>query len=200
MHVVFLSFLLFLLHPLLATANGTTTKIDISLHSESHREKSALIQLRQILDKHNLNDLIFTDKVIIQDHVIPHSHPILTLNTRHLENDDLQLATFIHEQMHWFIRPYNKSLFAAVSDLQRIYIKVPVKGGQGAINTYSTYLHLLINTLEYDSLVQVLGRKKARDVLRQKDYYIWIYKTVLEDENRIRSLLMKHGLVRPAKE
>ena len=44
---------------------------------------------------------IFTEKVIIETGVAPHSHPVLTLNTRSGESLML-LWAFVHEQFHWF--------------------------------------------------------------------------------------------------
>lgn len=44
---------------------------------------------------------IRTRDVVVEEKAIPHSHPVLTLNTQYLKNDNALLATFIHEQFHW---------------------------------------------------------------------------------------------------
>lgn len=60
-------------------------------------------QLQRLLDRDDLHPWQFTDAVIIDEAAIPHSHPVLTLRTRHLDDDRLLLATYLHEQFHWFI-------------------------------------------------------------------------------------------------
>lgn len=40
---------------------------------------------------------------MIDANAIPSSHPVLTLHTRHLDSGDLLLATFLHEQLHWYL-------------------------------------------------------------------------------------------------
>lgn len=43
----------------------------------------------------------FTSEVIVEKRIIPHSHPVLTLNTRK-QSDLSVLKTLIHEQFHWW--------------------------------------------------------------------------------------------------
>jgi hypothetical protein len=67
------------------------------------REERARAQLLRLCDEFNLTRWQFTDLVQIQNWVIPHSHPVLTLNTRWIDDDEYALATYIHEQLYWFV-------------------------------------------------------------------------------------------------
>ena len=51
---------------------------------------------------YDLEPFLFTKKINIQSRVIPHSHPILTLNTRNAEFPLKILSTWLHEEFHWF--------------------------------------------------------------------------------------------------
>lgn len=172
-------------------------QIDIELASGSPGERAAEGQLRRLLDTYELDPLIFTTRVRIESGVIPHSHPVLTLNTRHLDDDERQLATFIHEQMHWFAGLIEEAFNAAMADLRRIYPDVPVGGGEGARSERSTYAHLIICLLECDGLARYVGPERAREVIAQIGHYRWIYRKVLSDEPAIRRIMTRHGLALP---
>src|SRR4051812_30597332 len=93
--------LLFLLALLPNTALYAREKIDISLAHGSKAEQQTKEQLQRLLGAYDLSKWIFTKSIIIDEQSIPHSHPTLTLHTRHLKDDELLLSTFVHEQLHW---------------------------------------------------------------------------------------------------
>ncbi|HMB39289.1 MAG TPA: hypothetical protein VKO85_09425 [Wenzhouxiangellaceae bacterium] len=128
--------------------------------------------------------------------MIPHSHPILTLHTRHVANPNQLLAVFLHEQIHWFLAsPANRDAQeAALYQLREIYPRVPHSRDGGAADEDSTYLHLLVNWLEFDALSQLLGIDKAREVVQGKDVYEWIYGEVIKDNQELESIVNRHGL------
>lgn len=47
----------------------------------------------RILASYDLRRYTFTYQVIIDEKAIPHSHPVLTLHTRHLGSDEQLLST-----------------------------------------------------------------------------------------------------------
>jgi hypothetical protein len=81
---------------------ATQGMMDLRLHSGTALEEQGRQQLARILKTHDLTKWLFTPVVVIQSRVIPQSHPVLTLNTQYLDDDIAQLATFVHEQLHWF--------------------------------------------------------------------------------------------------
>ena len=100
--------------------------IRIELAAGSRLEREGHDQLRRILATYDLSPWM-TRRMGIQSRAIPHSHPVLTLNTRYLDNDTLQAA-----------RDEN-----------------------------STYLHLLVCTLELDAVseqIRAVLRARGLDV------------------------------------
>jgi hypothetical protein len=72
---------------------------EISTKSNTEKEQEVKSILEDLLSRYKVP--LFTSKILVEEKSIPHSHPILTLNTRNTEPLFL-LETFIHEQFHWF--------------------------------------------------------------------------------------------------
>ncbi|HEV8484265.1 MAG TPA: hypothetical protein VGV87_12030 [Blastocatellia bacterium] len=172
------------------------TGIEISVKNGSERENQTKAQLERLLKQYNLAKWIFTTKVIIDQAEIPHSHPVLTLHTRHLGNDDALLSTFIHEQIHWFEEQHAAERDKAIKELEAIYPEAPGGPPEGARDKNSTYLHLMVCYLEYLGMIELVGPEKARHVIEESshNYYKWIYATVLKDGPKIAAVLEKHKL------
>ena len=177
-------------------------KIEIALKSSSREESQTRDQLQRLLKTYDLSKWIFTRSILIDEKAIPHSHPILTLHTRHLKDDDLLLSTFLHEQFHWFLVQKDKETQEAIKDLRALFPKVPVGPPDGAGDEESTYLHLLVNYLEYRADRELLGELRARQVMDfwSSDHYRWVYQTVLERTRDISSILFKHKLIPGARQ
>jgi hypothetical protein len=179
-------------------AQTTSTQLEISLKHNDQREQQTKQQLQRLLSAYDLSNWTFTQKVIIESgfNVIPHSHPVLTLSTRHLKDDELLLSTFVHEQLHWYLGEKPKETEEAYKELRSIFPKVPVGFPEGGKDEESTYKHILVCYLEYQAVKGLLGELKAKEVMGfwAADHYTWIYKTVLEREREIGSLMRKHKL------
>ena len=198
MRRVFLCAVLSLLLHTASSAQGTKEQIKISLkHSDDAGEVQTKSQLQKLLSQYDLSRFIFTKEIIIDRGSIPHSHPVLTLHTRHLKDDELFLSTFVHEQIHWFLTQHQDQTEQAVKELRTIFPKVPVGFPEGAESEDSTYLHLLVNTLEYRADKELLGELRARQVMEfwATDHYRWVYRQVLEEGDKIRAVLRKYKLV-----
>jgi len=59
---------------------------------------------------------------------------VLTLNTRYLDDDTAQLATFLHEQLHWFLTDHveRAKINAVLTELRAVYPTVPSALTEGA--------------------------------------------------------------------
>lgn len=188
-----------------AQKSGTETEIVFV----QQKEDEARQQLRRILSEYDLDPWIFTEEVRIEVGAQPYSHPILTLNTAFLDSDELQLSTFIHEQMHWFVSqsvPYRapedeEDEVAVIRELQELYPNAPVPD-------YNAYLHLIVAWIELDAMVELVGEEKARQLLKEKiqrlteeplsrvdQRYKWYNMRVLEDTRDIGLILAKHDLI-----
>lgn len=174
-------------------------EVRISLHSDAELERRGRDQLTRLLRAYDLNRWLFTHEVLIQSGVVPHSHPVLTLNTRYLDDDMSQLATFVHEQLHWFLTDgvSEEKVTAAIAELETMYPTVPSEPPEGARGADSTYLHLVVCHLELQALIELLGESSAREHLAKTDHYRWVYKTILADSARIQSTLTRQGLTLP---
>jgi len=191
-------FLLFLSPSGIGEVGGVFSTEDFEIHlaGATEREEKVAEVLVGLSHKHDLSPWVFTNRVRIETGVIPHSHPILTLHTRHVADPDQLLALFLHEQIHWFLgRPENiEAQEAALSEFREMYPRVPHSRDGGAADKESTYLHLLVNWLEFDAVSQLLGIDKAQEVMEEKAVYQWIYGRVIKDNKELESIVKRHGL------
>ena len=180
-------------------AQGEPRTLKISLKTGAPDEAATRTQLERLISEHDLGRFLFTRDVAIEQGTIPHSHPVLTLSTRHLRDDDLLLSTFVHEQIHWFLAAHGKETEAAKRDLRKLYPRVPVGFPAGADDEDSTYLHLLVNRLECEADRSVFGELRTWQVFQfwAQDHYTWIYQQVNASGRDIAQVLRKHGLTLP---
>ena len=190
------------------TFQGTTILVmmlvGVSFGAEPVRIETAHHSPKELATKVELEKLIrtglelwtSTHLVIIDETAIPHSHPVLTLHTRHLGDDDGLLSAYVHEQLHWFLEKKKSETAAAVERLKVLYPHVPVGYPDGAENEQSTYEHLIVCFDEEQADRVLLGPERAKSVMKasSKDHYRWIYDTVLRDEERLDVVVNAHHL------
>jgi hypothetical protein len=187
-----------------SVAGAQTPTISIDLAHGSPNEQRAKDQLERLLKEYDLSRWIFTKKVRIEQFVRPHSHPVLTLNTRSIDNDRRTLANFVHEEIHWFLAG-KSGANTAIADAGKLYPDAPAAladGGSGS--RQSTTLHLIVCQLEFESMRALLGADQAVAVLKESITegpsglgYHWIYQKVLEDQDRLSRLIRQHKLTLP---
>lgn len=160
-------------------------------------EAQAREQLQRLLAEHDLDPWIFTTRIRIAAGEIPHSHPILTLNTKNLDDDARQLSTFLHEQLHWYEESdaHEAAVGRAIEDLRALYPNPPDHEVIGTRSEYSTYLHLIVNWLTLDALRHLLGEEEARTLTGENRIYRWVNQRVLEDTEAIGAILGEHSLI-----
>lgn len=172
--------------------------IEITLERGSAAEAETRAQLQRLLKEYGLAPWIFTRSIRIDERSIPHSHPVLTLHTRHVRDDELLVSTFVHEQLHWFLSERNDRTQLAIAELRQLFPTVPSgPDAGGARDEQSTYMHLLVCQLERRAVLRLMGELKGKQVMDfwAGDHYQWIYRTVLERSQDIGALLRKHDLV-----
>jgi hypothetical protein len=172
--------------------------LEISLVHQSAPEARTKEQLQRLVAAYDVSPWLFTKSIAIDETAIPHSHPVLTLSTRHLKDDDLLLSTFVHEQLHWFLVQKGKDTQDAIADLKNIFPKVPAGAPEGAVDENSTYLHLIDCYLEHQADIRLLGELKARQVMEfwATDHYTWVYRTVLDRPRDIAGVVRSHNLTK----
>ncbi len=168
--------------------------VEITTRDGSPRELQAKAELEGILKKYDLGKYTFTRKVVFEQKVINHAFPVLTMNPGFLGSDDEMLSTFVHEQLHWWLREHPSEMRDAVAQLRRYYPRVPVGLPEGAETEYSTYGHLIDCYLEIQADRELIGQERTADVIKRKPWYTWIYATILRDEPRIAAIVARERL------
>jgi len=152
-----------------------------------------------LLSQYKLQPFLFTKTIHLESRVIPHSHPVLTLNTRHAKEPNKLLATWLHEEFHWWLDQNADQTDKAIEEFRKLYPTLPTQGI--AQNEHSTYLHLAVCFLEFKAITKFLGKDTAKAIIKDhvtKDkIYPWIYVQVLNQELEIASILHQHKLIPP---
>ena len=167
--------------------------LEITFEQNTAAERATADQLRKTLEKHDVARWIYTPRIRIDERAIPHSHPMLTLHTRHNGDEDGLLATFLHEQFHW-LEEGNALFRSAMDAYAKLYPDAPSQGPEGARDLESTYRHLLVCDLEFQVMTRLIGTERARRVLSANRHYTWIYDRVLNDA-QVRAVARSHGFL-----
>lgn len=167
-------------------------KIDVAHDTERERQTRSLLE--QVLASYDLSPYAFTRRVVIEERAINHAFPVLTLNVRFARSADELLSSYVHEQLHWFLRSRGHDEREAIAELRRMYPGAPVGLPEGADTDISTYGHLVDCYLEIQADRALIGAERTGAVVANKGHYTWIYKTVLEDEARIAAVVRKYHL------
>jgi hypothetical protein len=178
------------------SVDDLTVTIDLEgVQRSADRVRGMLLDLRS---RHDLSPFEYARKVRIAPLEIPHSHPVITLNS--FWRDELGLlATYLHEQMHWYVTWYShidcgrwRQLFRL---LRERYQQVPVGGSEGAPDEFSGYLHLIVNWLEVEITARFVERDRVVDHVLALHFYRWMYRTVVDDWQALAALYRDYGLV-----
>jgi len=180
-----------LLFPLFAFAADA---IDIETSHHAARELQEKVELEQLLKKYDVSKYTFTRKIVIEERAMNHAFPTLTLNVHFQGSDDELLSSFLHEQLHWYLAQHRMAMEDAVQRLKVMYPRAPVGLPEGADSEYSTYGHLIDCYLEIQADRELMGRERTDRVIKNKPWYTWIYKTILQDEDKIAALVKTEGL------
>lgn len=174
--------------------------VDVRLKHGTEGEKLTEQQFRRVTAEHDLSPWIQTTSIVFDEETIPHSHPVLTLHTRHLNDDGLFISTFIHEQMHWWLGNHPRQTALAIRDLKARYKTLPVGYPDGANSLQASYEHLLVIYLELEGARDVLGDVEAGRLLAfwEGDHYKKLYRIVAADRAPILEIMKKRGLLLPA--
>lgn len=176
----------------------TSHSMEFTTENSEKAELATVDLLKALRKSHDTTKWEFTNKVHIKRKTIPHSHPVLTLHTRHTSRaqKDLLLSTYLHEQIHWHLDINQKNTNAAISELKKIFKNVPVGYPEGASDEYSTYLHILVCYLEIEAISALLSKQRVLAVISflQQDHYTWVYNQVEKKKNEISKVIEKYGL------
>jgi len=174
-----------------------TPKLNIRTKNGLPGEEQRKQQMERLARQYDLSKYTITRHIIIERGAINHSSPVLTLNLRFLDDDDLALSAYVHEQGHWYLmerhRPGNPQLF---EDLQHTFpnLDYRVPGGDGELR--SSYFHIVVCMLEWQAMEELVGAQRARRVIewKQKDHYTAIYALLLSRREQVESVVNRNGV------
>lgn len=172
--------------------SAQTPQIEVSTKNNTEREKATMALFKETMSAYDLSRWVFTKTVIIEERVIPHSHPVLTLSTSSRDKKELA-AMFIHEQLHWYIEKSPDMLEKAVAEFKKRYKNVPYANRAGAQDEFSTYMHLVNCYLEYRSMAMLIGEEEAKQMMWNQPFYTWVYNKIIEDREYIGKVLSDVG-------
>ena len=195
--VLFACFLFSVLHLGAVAQSAPAQKIDIQLAGGSPEELQTKALLQSLIRKYDLTRYTWTDKVIIERGAMNHSFPVITLNVRFRDQPDALLSSYVHEQIHWFLREHNQQRLAAIEELQQKYPNAPTSYPAGGGSAESTYGHLITCYLEMQAGRQLIGEKRMNKVIEEIPWYTWIWKTVVKDEAGIAAVVDENHLQIP---
>jgi len=181
----------------LAFSGTASERLRVQASSDGPDEQIAVRQLQRLQDAYDLQPWLFTHDVVIEKGTIPHSHPVLTLSTANLEDDEAQLASLLHEEFHWYLESREERVQQAMGEFERMFPEAPSGGTTGARDRKSTYLHLIDCDLELQAMTQLIGESRARKLLGRSGHYTWIYRQVLTNP-KVREVNARFGLLLPA--
>jgi hypothetical protein len=183
---------------LIATGTGDQTpKLNIKTKHGFPMEEQRKEQMERLAKQYDLKKYTITRDIMIERGAMNHSAPVLTLNLRFLDNDDLALSAYVHEQGHWVLmerhRGDNPALF---EDLQRTFPNLEIRVPDGDGELRSSYFHIAVCMLEWQAMEDLVGSERAHKVIewKQGDHYKAIYGTLLNRREQVEGVLNAHGV------
>ncbi len=178
-------------------ASAQTPKLNIKTKHGYPIEEQRKEQMERLAKQYDLKKYTVTRDILIERGAMNHSYPVLTLNLRFLDNNDLALSAYVHEQGHWVLmerhRADNPALF---EDLQRTFPNMEIRVPDGDGELRSSYFHIAVCMLEWQAMEDLVGAERARKVIewKQEDHYKAIYSTLLNHREQVESVLNAHGV------
>jgi|SRR5579884_734532 len=178
-----------------ARASGRQISLEITLAHNNAPEIATRDSLVALSKEYDLQPWTWTRSILIEQYAIPHSDPVLTLNTRH--QGVALLSSYIHEQLHRFEDLKPREMARAISVLEKRYPDLPTSPPAGAADRLSSYTHIVTCYSELEALSSLVGRERAVQTIKElaKDHYGAIYELVLTHEEEIGKVVKTLGLM-----
>jgi len=180
-----------------SAVSAETPKLNIRTKNGLPMEEQRKQQMERLAKHYDLSKYTITRDIVIERGAINHSSSVLTLNLRFLNNDDLALSAYVHEQGHWYLMERhgaeNPRLF---EDLQQAFPNLDYRVPQGDGELRSSYFHIAVCMLEWQAMEGLVGAERARKVIEWKlrDHYTAIYALLLNQRPHVESVLNRDGV------
>lgn len=180
-----------------APSRAQTPKLNIRTSHHFPMEEQRKAQMERLAKQYDLKKYTITRDIVIERGAMNHSYPVLTLNLRFLDNDDLALSAYVHEQGHWVLmerhREDNPRL---LEDLQQTFPGLETRVPEGDGELRSSYFHIAVCLLEWQAMEDLAGPERARKVIewKQRDHYTAIYNVVLNRREQVEAVLNRYAV------
>jgi hypothetical protein len=178
-------------------ALAETPRLNIKTKHGFPMEEQRKEQMERLAKEYDLKKYTITRDIVIDRGAINHSSPVLTLNLRFLDNDDLALSAYVHEQGHWVLMERHRAENPALlQDLQRTFPNLPLAPPEGAGELRSSYFHIAVCMLEWQAMEELVGQQRARKVIewKQRDHYKAIYAIVMSRREDVEQVLSRYNV------
>lgn len=162
----------------------------IRLASGSATEARTKAELESLLDRLDLSSFTITHEVVIEDGVIPHSHPVLTLATAYPHEAAL-LSSYVHEQMHWWSMVCPGGQDGRDDLVLRelgAQLSLPLDPPDGCGSELSNLIHIHVCWLEMEALAVLFGDDWAQERVLRIPHYRALYAAAVTHRERLRSV------------
>ncbi|MDO9182636.1 MAG: hypothetical protein Q7U04_09520 [Bacteriovorax sp.] len=163
--------------------------------------------IEDLISKYDLSKLRFRRNLLVLKSGRPFSpakEPSIyffaeSRSTDYTADKNRLLSTLIHEEYHAYLAQFPVELEKAKIMLMKLYPKeqLPSNKNEMADDLESTYLHLVVCWLEYDSIKKLLGQEEAKRIISTGSVYRWIYDRELESYEKIGAIIKDAGLLNP---
>ena len=153
--------------------------------------------MERLAKQYDLKKYTVMRDILIERGAMNHSYPVLTLNLRFLDNNDLALSAYVHEQGHGVLMERHRDDTPALfEDLQRAFPNMEIRVPDGDGELRSSYFHIAVCLLEWQAMEDLTGPARAHKVIewKQGDDYKAIYSTLLNHGEQVESVLSIHGV------
>lgn len=168
----------------------------ITKHNSVNELKAANIVYNIIL-KYKTRIPLLTNTIKIEPHVIPHSHPILTLNTRPLSSinvDKVYLQLLVHENLHWMRK--TPMMMTLLSKKYKDDWTKDSKLRRDLKNKFKSFIeHIIVVFNEINIIKPLLSQREFNNIYFKYSAYKYMNRWVLDNFDRIKEDLTKLKLI-----
>lgn len=178
-------------------ASAATPKLNIRTAHGDQGEMQRMAQMERLAGQYDLTKYTLTRDIMIERGAMNHSAPVLTLNLRFLDNDDLALSAYVHEQGHWVLMERHRmDMQPLFLDLQRAFPNIDYRQPHGDGSPRGTYYHVAVCMLEWQAMEDLVGPERARKVIEWKhgDHYTDVYQTILGRRDQVESIMKRYAI------
>ena len=172
-----------------------TPKLNLKCEHYSTGEIRKKQQIERLAAKYDLTKYTITRDILIEERVINHALPALTLNLMFLDNDDRALGVYLHEQAHRLLHDRHPGKAnEMLPELKRMYPDLKFEPEGRESNERGSYIHLAVIMLEWQALEDLIGVEHAQSVMKygRQHNYKDLFATVIDNRKQMEDFLKRY--------